>query len=64
MACPGNLCQPVLATAQGRLVAASERVLNESGLPNGPGSTPSRTGSRDPGRSWAFNLVDAFGNWI
>jgi hypothetical protein len=24
-----------------------------SGLPNGPGSTPSRTGSRNPGRTWA-----------
>jgi len=32
MACPGNLCQPVLATAQGRLVAASEWVLNEKRL--------------------------------
>ena len=39
--------------AERDLAAADEWVLNEKGLPNGPGSTPSRTGSRNPGRTWA-----------
>ena len=53
VACLANLCQAVLATAQGRLAAAGEWVLNESGLSNGPACTPSRTGSRTPSRTWA-----------
>ena len=56
VACLANLCQAVLATAQGRLAATGEWVLNEkrlTELPNGPGLTPSRTGSRNPGRTWA-----------
>ena len=32
MACLANLCQAVLATAQGRLAAAGEWVLNEKRL--------------------------------
>ena len=53
VACLANLCQAVLATAQGRLAAAESGCSTRSGLPNGPGLTLSRTGSRNPGRTWA-----------
>jgi hypothetical protein len=44
-ACLANLCQAVLAAAQGRPAAAGEWVPNESGSPSGPGSAAFKTGS-------------------
>ena len=46
-----NLCQAVLATAQGRLAAAGEWVLNENGSPNVPGWAACKTSSANLSRT-------------
>ncbi len=51
--CLANLCQAVLAAAQGRLAAAGEWALNESASSNVPGWAVSRSGSGIPGQAWA-----------
>ena len=47
--CARRCWPPPRADSRPRASGCSTR----SGLPNGPGSTPSRTGSRNPGRTWA-----------
>ena len=45
VACLANLCQAVLAAAQGRRAAAGEWVLNEKRLPSAPAWAAFKTGS-------------------